>query len=118
MSKRETKVLETPFAEVYAADGGFDRGSYFNSKYRHTYSRDALFAMQCVERWAMVAGEQDGEDSSGRAKLRRMTPDELVAHACKTAEALSVEFTRRGWLVALPSHEEIEDALRDAEDSN
>ena len=118
MNKRETKVLETPDLEVYAVDGGFERGQHFVTKFLHTYSREALFALQCVERWAMVAGESDGEDSSGRAKLRRMTPDELVDHACETASALSVEFTRRGWLVVLPSHEGIEDVLRDAEDSN
>ncbi len=118
MNKRETKIFETPDLEVYAQDGGFEKGQYFAAKLRHAYNHQASFAMQCVERWAMVAAESNGEDSSGRQKMRRMSPDELAEHACATAEALFAEFTRRGWRVELPSHEDIEEALRDAEDKN
>jgi hypothetical protein len=78
----------------------------------------ARFAMVCVERWAMIAGEADGEDSAGRQKARRMTPAELVDHACSVASAAYDEFTKRGWLIASPSYQEMIDAVKDTENGN
>lgn len=55
-----------------------------------------------IERWGIVACELDGEDSAGRAKLRRMTVSELVTNACDTADAAWNEFEARGWLLEIP----------------
>lgn len=33
---------------------------------------EARIALSFMEKWALVAAEPDGEDSSGRAKMRRM----------------------------------------------
>ena len=118
MTKRQAKVFETPELEIFAVDAGYDRHAHFAAMARHVSTIQANFAMQCVERWAMVAGVPDGEDSAGRQILRRMTPAELTDHACATTDVLFAEFTKRGWRVELPAHEKIEDVLRDAEDSN
>lgn len=64
---------------------------------------EARIAVSLVERWGMVAAEADGEDSGGRAKLRRMTSDEIVDHACKTAAGLAAKFRALGWMIELPS---------------
>ena len=70
-------------------------------------SREARFAMACIERWGMVAGEIDGEDSAGRSKLRRLSVEEVVTGACDTAHRAYEEFEKRGWLIPLPGYEEI-----------
>jgi hypothetical protein len=44
---------------------------------------EARLAATLMERWGMVAGEPDGEDSAGRAKLRLSTPQELAQRACE-----------------------------------
>lgn len=82
------------------------------------YTQEARFAMACAERWGMVAGEPDGEDSAGRQKLRRMTAIEISKHACNVAQRLFGEMRERGMLVPSISYDAIEEALRDAEDRN
>lgn len=84
----------------------------FDWKIQHAQvpNTEARMAIAFVERWAMVAAEPDGEDSSGRQKLRRMTPDEIVNHACQTATLLWAQFERFGWLTDIPSPEEAKKA--------
>lgn len=66
----------------------------------------AAVALALVERWGMVAGAPDGEDSAGRARGRLQTPIELVTRACETAAALYDELERRGWLMDVPAPKE------------
>lgn len=47
---------------------------------------EAKLAFALIERWGMVAGLPDGEDSAGRSKLRLSTPDELVERAFACAK--------------------------------
>ena len=62
----------------------------------------ALLAVQLVERWGMVAGAPDGEDSAGRQRLRMMSPDEMVVRATATANRLFREFSDRRWMYEVP----------------
>jgi hypothetical protein len=78
----------------------------------------ATFVLQCIERWAMVAGEPNGEDSAGRQRLRRLTPSEIVDHATKCAAAAFAAFEEQGWAVKVPAFEDIADALKDQENGN
>jgi hypothetical protein len=71
----------------------------------------AALATQMAERWGLVAGEADGEDSAGRQKLRLLTPAELAKRSCEAAEALYKEFEARNWLVSTGSYEAVLDAL-------
>jgi hypothetical protein len=78
----------------------------------------AKFAMLCIERWGMVAAVPDGEDSAGRAKLRPASVDEVVSRACDSAEKFFAEAKKRGWMVDVPSIEELLDASKDQENAN
>ena len=62
-------------------------------------NQKARFAMALMEKWGMVTGEVDGEDSAGRQKARRMTPDEVATYACDLAAAAFGHFEERGWLL-------------------
>lgn len=73
-----------------------------------TINAEARLAVQFIERWAMVAGIPDGEDSAGRAKCRLMEPNEIVSRACETAEVLMQAFRERGWTILLPTMAEAE----------
>ena len=64
---------------------------------------EARLAAQMIERWGMSAAIEDGEDSSGRSKLRLLSPHELVTRACDTAKYAMEEFNKRGWILDLPT---------------
>ena len=70
----------------------------------------ARLACALIERWGLVAGAYDGEDSAGRAKGRKLAPIELVNEAVEVADLAVEEFRRRGWVVELPSLADIESA--------
>lgn len=72
-----------------------------------TPDNEARFAMAFIERWGMVAAMPDGEDSSGRAKVRLATPDELVDRAFKTARIAFVRARIDGLMVQLPDLNEV-----------
>lgn len=77
---------------------------------------EARLAAALVERWGMVAGESDGEDSAGRAKLRLATPQELAIRACETASQVAGEMRKRGWFVAIPTWDEMEAEVKRQKD--
>ena len=76
------------------------------------------FALRCIERWALIAGEPDGEDGAGRQKVRRMTPAELVTHACDCSDRAFAAIRERGWIVDIPTLASMADAVKDHENSN
>jgi len=59
----------------------------------------ADFAMELMRHLAIVSGIEDGEDSSGRAKARLATPQEVVDRACEIAALSFDQFSDRGWLL-------------------
>jgi hypothetical protein len=64
-------------------------------------------AWELIKRFGLIAGEPEGEDSSGRAVMRPMDTTEVVARACAITEATWNEFEKRGWLQALPTPPEV-----------
>lgn len=70
------------------------------------FDSEARMAAALIERWGCAAASPDGEDSAGRAKLRKLTPTELVNEACETAKIALEEFRRRGWMLKLPTRAE------------
>ena len=82
---------------------------------RYKLDGRARFAAACIERWGLVVAEDNGEDSAGRAKVRRATPEEVVDAACDCAERAFTAFAERGWLVPVPSIESMFDQIEDAE---
>jgi len=69
---------------------------------REAPSFEGRLVLSLLEKWGMVAGEIDGEDSAGRSKLRLPTPQELAARACNVAAETVAEMRKRGWLVQVP----------------
>jgi len=67
----------------------------------------AKLALSFVEKWGMVSGTDAGEDGTGRAKIRLLTPREVVNRACETAEILVEELRSRNWFVMLPPYKEV-----------
>lgn len=67
----------------------------------------AQFAMELLRSHANVAGHQDGEDSTGRAKLRLQAVDELVTRSFDIAELAFKVAAERGHIVTCPDLNEI-----------
>ena len=63
---------------------------------------EAVLAMNLIERWGMIAGDADGEDSVGRQKGRLYEPEEVVERACQMADAAFATFEARGWMTPVP----------------
>lgn len=62
----------------------------------------AKIAIDMAARWGTVAATPDGEDATGRQKLRLQAPEELAQLACDTAAALWKQFEERGWFFENP----------------
>ena len=79
---------------------------------------EAQFAMALLERWGMVLGTENAEDSAGRAKVGPMPVEETVERACSVAGKAFEAFRERGWMLDVPSMSEMEDKLQEMENSN
>lgn len=67
----------------------------------------AEVAMRLVEHFAIVAAEEDGEDSAGRRAFKLQTSEQVVKRACDIANGLVDEFDARGWIVDVPAYQDI-----------
>lgn len=67
---------------------------------------EGKIALAMVERWGLVQGQEDGEDSSGRAKLKLMVPEDVVARAMTVTELFITAVRSRNWTTIVPSFEE------------
>ena len=72
-----------------------------------TLELEAELAWALTERWGMVAGIPDGEDTAGRTKLALLSPREVVNRACDTAGLFYKEVDRRGWVKSNPDVSEL-----------
>jgi hypothetical protein len=64
-------------------------------------------ASRLVEHFAIVAAQDDGEDSAGRRAFKLQTPEQVVTRACDIANNLVDEFEKRGWVIEIPAYEDI-----------
>lgn len=77
------------------------RGRYSSGATAHnmaTHGYEAGCALHFVEKWGAISAVPDGEDSSGRQKLRLQTPAELVERATETAALLYSKLRELGWM--------------------
>jgi len=72
----------------------------------------ARAAIEFIEKWGMVAGIEDGEDSSGRSKLRLATPKEVVERAIEITTLMFNAFDDLEWMHSLPTVEEAEKLIK------
>jgi hypothetical protein len=73
-------------------------------------SQMGCFAREFISRWGMVAAVPDGEDSSGRAKVRLSTPEELVVRAFETAELFHKALEEKNCNIRF-THEQIKEFI-------
>ena len=73
---------------------------------------EANAALAFIEKWGMVAGIPDGEDSAGRARIRLATPEEVVDRAIAVAAGAFRAFEAHGWIQPIPSPEEAASLLK------
>jgi hypothetical protein len=64
-------------------------------------------AARLVEHFAIVAAQENGEDSAGRQAFKLQTPEQVVIRACDIADNMVNEFERRGWLISIPAYDDI-----------
>lgn len=63
----------------------------------------AELAVQLMEKFGMIAGTADGEDSTGRVKARLLTEQEVVDRACNCAQLAYDAFYAKGWILTIPA---------------
>lgn len=66
-------------------------------------SVEAHLAFQLIERWGMVFAAPDGEDSSGRAKIKPEEPEVIVGRAFEITTLFVQEARNRGLMVTVPA---------------
>jgi len=72
-------------------------------------SDEARLALLFLEKWGMVQGFPDGEDSTGRAKIGLMSIPDLINRAFMLSEEAYKEIQRRGWSMEVPPPEIVKD---------
>lgn len=98
---QSTLLAENDFLELHTGDTFTNRSRSILIHHKIQYDARAAFAMNLLEKWGLVMGKEDGEDSAGRQKIKLMPPDEVVAHAFEISEQAFAEVNRRGWSVAV-----------------
>lgn len=77
--------------------------------------QEAGLAWTLIAQWGMVAGMEDGEDSSGRAKGRIQTPTELIERAFTTANLFFTEARKRGLIHIAPDLADLNETKEQSE---
>lgn len=62
----------------------------------------AKFALNLIQEWGKVPFAEDGEDSAGRQKAKRIDAAELVDTAVEAAELAFKVLFYKGWMVEMP----------------
>jgi len=107
---KDTEYQETRYGRPHELDSVSYTG--WNIKEPDPRGR---YALSCIERWGMVAGVPDGEDTSGRSKLRLATPDELVDRAAAITAKMFTRLDELGWMVERLSVEGANNLIKDKE---
>ena len=88
-------------------------GSYFpeyeadHFSQGYTLSLEAKIALDIIRHCALVAAQEAGEDSTGRAKLGLIPENEVALRAANIAGHLTEEFRERGWVKAFTDAPEV-----------
>lgn len=104
---------------IFAGGDRFSDSPAHATAYRQVVTdQQAGFAMALLEKWGLVTAEDGGEDTAGRAKLRKLTPKEVVGYAFDVAHYTYEEIARRGWIVEFPDYETTCKEARKARERN
>lgn len=92
---------------IISEDFGRNSAKKFTIHETEILNQEARLACALIEKWGMVTGQIDGEDTAGRALLRECSPSEVVNRACTIVNDAMVEFRKRGWVVIGPDASEL-----------
>jgi hypothetical protein len=73
---------------------------------RERFAEEAKLAIVFIEKWGLILGEDNGEDSAGRQRVRSSTPEEVVERAFAMARLAMQTARDRGLTYALPTFAE------------
>lgn len=76
-------------------------------------NKEAQFALEVIERWAMVAAKDAGEDSAGRHCVKLASEQEVVDRAFTVAKLAFMHMRATGMFIQLPDLNDV-NAERDA----
>lgn len=107
------RYVETDDQWYTIGDRYANRNEVIATLQKESPNLEARIAVSLVERWGLVAGEDGGEDSSGRSKLRVQSPEEVVNRAVTTAELLVEAIRNKNWMVKNPHPTELYDTVED-----
>ena len=79
-------------------------------------SNEAKTVLAFIEKWGMIQGKEDGEDSSGRAKMGLMPVEKVVDRAMEMADVAFNRLRERGWIVEGLTWDEIQYLSKTAEE--
>lgn len=65
----------------------------------HVQNHKARLAEYLAKQLSVILCEPDGEDSSGRQKLKLMSPSDVVTRCNDLADKFYEQWKERGWLV-------------------
>lgn len=68
-----------------------------------------------LEKWGMVQGADNGEDSAGRAKIGLMPVQETVQRAVEMVNCAFKELEKREWILQAPTFSEMEEMVKERE---
>lgn len=95
--------MGTPFESRLVFDDYRNRKAKLEYQELEIANFEARLASNLIERWGVVVGMPDGEDSAGRQQGRLMTVEELVDRSVQTAAQAIEAFRKQGWMHKLPT---------------
>lgn len=104
----EIKVLKSQWTK--------EKEPYVMAHNTEILTPQADFARDLIARWGMVSALDDGEDSSGRHKLKLMPPHEVVSRAIETSDLMYKAFADNNMLIQVPTLDEMQKIADKAED--
>lgn len=85
------------------------RTKYDGVKFENSHVENfrGRLAISFLEKHAMLACQEDGEDSTGRQKGKIMSVPDMVARACDLADCMVNEITKRNWWLEIENTKEL-----------
>jgi len=81
----------------------------------HAFDNIAKLAERFAIEWGKIPFDDDGEDSAGRAKGKRISPEEMIEISFNAAEKFYELAFARNHMIEIPSARHKNEILEDAE---
>lgn len=111
--KKENKkvvVIENERQQIIAHENRYAYDSQVSLETRNLElpTKEGEFMLALCERFGMITGQDNGEDSAGRAALRLMPENDVVERAANIARIAFQKLRATGNMTSIPKAEEID----------